>query len=51
MKWPHRSPLTWLVDVKRLVLQMGQSLSMPFRKHAWFGVSDEMQALQVMQWK
>ena len=51
MKWPQRRPLTWLVDVKRLVWQMGQSLSMPLRKQACLGVLDEMHALQVMQWK
>lgn len=51
MKWPHRRPLTWLVDVKRLLLQMGQSLSRLLLRHLCVGVLDEMHALHVMQWK
>jgi len=51
MKWPHRRPLTWLVDVKRLLLQMGQSLSRLLLRHVCVGVLDEMHALHVMQWK
>lgn len=42
--------MTWLVDVKRLLLQMGQSLSRLLLRQVWLGASIETHALQVMQW-
>lgn len=37
--------------MKRLLLHIGQSLSKLLVRQVWSGASEEMQALQVIQWK